>query len=53
MHDSNDVEYYRRRTAQEQQRARSCDQGAIRRLHLDLASRYAARADEAERLATA
>ncbi len=49
MSSSNDVAYFRRRVAQEQQRARTACEAAIRRLHLDLAARYAARADEAER----
>ncbi len=50
MSHSNDVEYFRRRTAQEQQRARVADEGLVRRLHLDLASRYAERVREAERI---
>ncbi len=53
MTSGNDVAYFRRRVAQEQQRALGACEVAIRRLHLDLAARYAARAEEAERHAPA
>lgn len=42
-----DIEYYRRRSMQERELARTASEGASRSVHLDLASRYAARVDEA------
>ena len=53
MSTSSDIAYFRRRVIQEQQRARAARHEAIRRLHLDLAARYAACADEAEAQAAA
>lgn len=43
-----DVEYYRHRTVQERQRAAVAQENTTRRVHLDLATRYAQRADEVE-----
>lgn len=44
---SEDIEYFRRRSAQERELARAATEGPSRTVHLDLASRYAARAEEA------
>lgn len=45
-HDSDDAEYYRRRSEQERERARTAAGTPIRRLHLDLAARYTERVRE-------
>ena len=52
MSATNDTAYFRRRVVEEKQRARAACEGAIRRLHLDLADLYAERAVEAERRET-
>lgn len=46
MSNSEDIEYYRRRCVQERELARTANEGVSRNLHLDLASRYAARVEE-------
>ena len=46
-----DLDYYRRRAQQESEAARHARDAPMRRLHLDLASRYAERIAEAERRA--
>ncbi|MBY9064058.1 hypothetical protein K7957_14035 [Sphingomonas yunnanensis] len=43
-----DLDYYRRRAQQESDAARHARDAPMRRLHLDLASRYAERIAEAE-----
>lgn len=43
-----DLDYYRRRAQQESEAARHAREAPMRRLHLDLASRYAERIAEAE-----
>ncbi|WP_341208731.1 hypothetical protein [uncultured Sphingomonas sp.] len=48
MSATGDIAYFRRRIVEEKQRARAACEEAIRRLHLDLADRYAERAAEAE-----
>lgn len=48
MPTTNDLDYYRRRAAQEHEAARHARGGPIRRVHLDLANRYAERVAEAE-----
>ncbi len=53
MSSHSDIAYFRQRVVEEKQRARLACKGAIRRLHLDFAARYAERADEAERSAAA
>ena len=53
MSSHSDIAYFRQRVVEEKQRARLACEGAIRRLHLDFADRYAERADEAERRAAA
>jgi hypothetical protein len=45
-----DLDYYRRRAQQESEAARHARDAPMRRLHLDLASRYAERIAEAELL---
>ncbi|WP_156026035.1 hypothetical protein [Sphingomonas phyllosphaerae] len=52
MSATNDTAYFRRRVVEEKQRARAACEGAIRRLHLDLANLYAERAVEAEQRET-
>lgn len=49
MSATSDIAYFRQRVVEEQQRARAACEGAIRRLHLEFAERYARRAEEAER----
>ncbi|MEH3103040.1 MAG: hypothetical protein PGN12_03960 [Sphingomonas phyllosphaerae] len=51
MSATGDIAYFRQRVLEEKRRARATCEGAIRRLHLDLAERYAERAEEAERRA--
>jgi hypothetical protein len=51
MSATGDIAYFRQRILEEKQRARAACEEAIRRLHLDLAARYAERAEEAERRA--
>jgi hypothetical protein len=53
VHVIDDIDYFRRRAAQEHEAARHARGGSIRRVHLDLAARYAARIAEAEVLAAA
>lgn len=48
MSATGDIAYFHRRVVEERQRARAACEEAIRRLHLDLAARYAERAAEAE-----
>ncbi|MEH3035357.1 MAG: hypothetical protein PGN23_02505 [Sphingomonas adhaesiva] len=45
-HDADDAAYYRRRSEEERARARHAAGTPIRRLHLDLAERYANRVRE-------
>ncbi|VXC81757.1 hypothetical protein [Sphingomonas sp. 8AM] len=51
MSATGDIAYFRRRVIEEKYRARAACEEAIRRLHLDLAARYAERAAEAEQRA--
>ncbi len=53
MSSQSDIAYFRQRVVEEKERARAACEGAIRRLHLDFAARYAERAEEAERRAAA
>ena len=48
---SHDLDYYRYREASERDLARRCDNPAIRRIHAEMAERYAALIDEGERRA--
>jgi hypothetical protein len=48
MHMTDDIDYYRRRAAQEREAAQHARGAPMRRVHLDLASRYAERIAEAE-----
>lgn len=49
MSSTNDADYYRHRVEQERRRAVAAQEGATRRIHLDLATRYEQRAVEVER----
>lgn len=51
MSATGDIVYFRQRVVDEKRRARAACEEAIRRLHLDLAERYAERVEEAERRA--